>query len=405
MAERYAGTTRKAATAVPPYRGRRLGAWPPYGMDCYDIAIIGGGPAGALCAWLLAMAPGRRVVLLDAEAAPRHRPCGEYLSPGGLGVLDRAGLLEQVLATGPQRLNALALRGPHGGHAVRHRPVLGFAPPIPFGLGVRRERFDLALQDAAAERATLLRSARVQELTRDAAGWVLTTGDGRRLSAGLVIGADGRGSMVRRTLGLDRKPTRQRFALVARATGILHGDVAEMHLSPLGQIGLCPLGGGEVNLNLLLAAESSGLLRRLPRQRLLLAALAATPGLHARCHGLRLGPVMATGSLPQGCRTVVADGAALVGDAAGFCDPFTGEGMSLALRGAEILATAIADGRGLAGYASGFARTIGRRRRIGELLQGLIRRRRFAEGVAAHIDGLPMLARLLVADAGGYRRL
>jgi flavin-dependent dehydrogenase len=374
-------------------------------MDDYDIAIVGAGPAGALCAWLLAgSSPDRRIVLLDAEAAPRHRPCGEYLSPGGLGVLARAGLLDTVCATGAKRLTGLALRGPHGGHAVPYRPILGLAPPVPFGLGVRRERLDLALQEAVATRCRLLRQARVNAMRRVGDGWELGTIEGHALRARLVIGADGRGSMVRRTCGLDRRPSRLRFALVARAHGVEHGEAGEMHLGPLGQVGLCPLGDGEVNLNLLLAPASGGLLRRMPRDRLLRAALAATPGLAGRTRHAILGQVMATGSLPQGCRSIAADGVALVGDAGGFCDPFTGEGMSLALRGAELLAGAISDGRGLAGYAADFSRAIGRRRRIGELLQGLIQRRRLAEGLAAGIDAIPLLNRLLVADAAGYRR-
>ncbi len=373
-------------------------------MDAYDIAIVGAGPAGALCAWLLAGgAPGRSVVLLDAESRPRHRPCGEYLSPGGLGVLARAGLLERVCATGAKRLTGLALRGPHGGHAMPYLPILGLAPPVPFGLGVRRERLDLAMQEAAATRCRLVRQARVNSLRRVSDGWEIGTIEGLSLQARLVIGADGRGSVVRRTCGLDRRPSRQRFALVARAHGVDHGEAGEMHLGPLGQIGLCPLGDGEVNLNLLLAPASGSLLRLMPRDRLLHAALAATPGLAARTRRAVLGPVMATGSLPQGCRSIATDGVALVGDAGGFCDPFTGEGMSLALRGAELLADAIVDGRGLAGYAADFARAIGRRRRVGELLQGLIQRRRLAEGLAAGINAIPLLQRLLVADAAGYR--
>ena len=374
-------------------------------MDHCDIAIVGAGPAGALCAWLLAgRAPGQRIILLDADSQPRHRPCGEYLSPGGLGVLARAGLLERVCATGAKRLTGLALHGPHGGRSLPYRPILGLAPPVPYGLGVRRERFDLALQEAAATRCLLLRQARVTSMQRDNDGWAVRTREGHALHARLVIGADGRGSVVRRSCGLDRRPARLRFALVARAHGVDHGQSGEMHLGPLGQIGLCPLGDGEVNLNLLLAPASTPILRRMPRDRLLRAALAATPGLAARTRHAEFGPVMATGSLPQGCRSIAADGVALVGDAGGFCDPFTGEGMSLAVRGAELLAGAIGAGRGLAGYADDFARSIGRRRRIGELLQGLIRRRRLAEAMAAGIDALPLLNRLLVADAAGYVR-
>ena len=375
------------------------------GLDASDIAIVGAGPAGALCAWLLAGArPEAGILLLDAEELPRHRPCGEYLAPGGLGVLDRAGLLGAVIATGASRLEAVALHGPHGGRPVPFAPVLGLQPPVGYGLGVRRERFDRCLQDAAASRCRVRRATRVLRCQRGPDGWILHTSAGAPLHAKLVIGADGRGSIVRRACGLDHRPMRQRFALVARATGIPHTRCVEMHLSPLGQIGLCPLGAGEVNLNLLLAPASDGLLRGMPREQLLRAALAATPSLAGRSRQAVLGPVMATGSLPQGCTTVARDGVALVGDAAGFCDPFTGEGMSLALRAAELLAAAIADGRGLTGYATDFRRIIGRRRRIGEVLQGLLGRRRLAEGLASGIDTLPLLSRLLVADAAGYGR-
>jgi flavin-dependent dehydrogenase len=185
-----------------------------------------------------------------------------------------------------------------------------------------------------------------------------------------------------------------------------------MHLGPLGQIGLCPLGDGEVNLNLLLAPPSAVLLRLMGRERLFRAALAATPTLATRCHGAMLSQVMASGSLPQRSSSVIGDGLCLVGDAAGFCDPFTGEGMTIAARGAGLLADVIQTldvdrmprERDLACYARTFRAVIGRRRSVGEALQGVLARRRAAESVAALIGRLPLLARLLVADASGYRR-
>ncbi len=375
-------------------------------MAACDIAIIGAGPAGALSAYLLAQArPAADIVLLDAGVGPRHRPCGEYLSPGSLGSLQRAGLLAAVTATGAQRLAGVALCGPHGGHPVAFAPVLGLHPAVDHGLGVRRERFDRVLQEAAAQRCQLWREAQVAGVERSAHGWTVRLTDGRSLDAGLVVGADGRGSVVRRACGLDQRPARQRFALVARAHGVLHRNIVEMHLGPLGQLGLCPLGEGEVNLNLLLAPASSVLLRRMPRDALLRAAVASTAGLAGRAHGLELGQVMATGSLPQGCTAVSAEGVALVGDAAGFCDPFTGEGMGLAMRGAELLAAALVEGGGgLPAYARAYAGSLGRRRQVGTMLQRLLDRRRLAEGVAAGLASLPLLSRLLIADAAGFTR-
>jgi 2-polyprenyl-6-methoxyphenol hydroxylase-like FAD-dependent oxidoreductase len=370
----------------------------------WDAVIVGAGPAGAATAWSMAGRDGgRRILLLDADDRPRHRPCGEYLAPAGVGALERMGLASALPACGAHPLAEVAMRAPGGGWSVPHAPVLGLRPPAVGGLGVRRERFDLALQEAAGARCELRRGRRVVAGEAVAGGWRLRLSDGSTLSTRLLVGADGRGSLVRRIAGLDRPPQRRRFALVARAHGVAHGDAVEMHLGPLGQIGVCPLGDGEVNLNLLIAPSSAVLLRRMPRERLLRAALAATPTLAGRLGGLRLGPVLATGSLPQGCRAVAAPGVALVGDAAGFCDPFTGEGMSLALCEAEALGAAIAD-EDLAAYATFFARSIGRRRRVGEALQGLLTRRRIGESAVALLARLPLVHRLLVADAAGYRR-
>ncbi len=127
---------------------------------------------------------------------------------------------------------------------------------------------------------------------------------------------------------------------------------------------------------------------------------------------MALGPVMASGPLPQRAAAVIADGICLVGDAAGFCDPFTGEGMTIAARGAGLLATAIGDldfdrmpsARELMPYAHSHHQAIGRRRVIGEALQGVLARRRAAETIAALIGRFPLVARLLVADAAGFSR-
>lgn len=382
----------------------------------YDIVIAGAGPAGALAARLIGLRRRKlHILLLDAELTPRHRPCGEYLAPGGLAVIDQAGLTAAVRATGAVPLRSVAIIGPHGGWRAAFAPVLGLRPFCDHGLGVRRELFDRALQEGAAEVSVLRRGHRVAEFQRDNGRWSITvTGPNGMycVEAALLIGADGRGSVVRRRAGLDRPPHIRRVALVARAYGIPHRDLVEMHLGPLGQIGLCPLGNGEVNLNLLLAPSSAVLLRMMNRERLLRAALNATPTLAKRCRAAMLGPVMASASLPQRAAKVVDDGLCLVGDAAGFCDPFTGEGMTIAARGAGLLADVVnkldldrmPTAHELAAYAHTFRSVIGWRRTVGEALQGILARRRTAESVAALIGRVPLLARLLVADAAGFSR-
>ena len=379
-----------------------------------DILIVGAGPAGALAARLMGMKrPTLRLLLIDAEQTPQHRPCGEYLAPGGLAVIDRAGLTAAVHASGAVPLREVAIVGPHGGWRASFAPVLHLRPFCAHGLGVRRERLDRVLQEGAAEVSELRRGHRLAGLERHGQRWSVRVAGPTgpyHIDTALVIGADGRGSAVRHRSGLDRPSRFRRFALVARARGIAHRDRVEMHLGALGQVGMCPLGDGEVNLNLLIAPQSAVLLRTIKRDVLLRLALATTPSLAARCRSAVLGQVMASGSLPQRAAAVVDDGICLVGDAAGFCDPFTGEGMTIAARGAGLLADALGaldfdrmpTADDLAPYARAHRSTIGRRRSLGQALQGVLARRRATEGLAALIGRIPMLGRLLVADAAGF---
>ncbi len=385
-------------------------------MDHYDIIICGAGPAGSLTAHgLTRKRPELRILLLDAEIAPRHRPCGEYLSPGAVGILARAGLEQAVLASGAAPLPGTLLSGTRGSLAITHGKVLGWQPDRPFGLGIRRERFDRVLQDAAGQHVELVRGSRLLQFTRTGSQWKirLSSPQGEReCTAGLLVGADGRQSVVRRQSGLDRPLRRKRFALVCRAYGFDYRARVEMHLGPMGQIGVCPLGDGEVNLNLLLAGPTAALLRQRPLATLMRAALASTPSLAGRVAALRLSPVLATGSLPQRSRAVIADGICLVGDASGFCDPFSGEGMTLAMTGAEILAESLAavDFRtlppvaALSGYASAHAARVGRRHRLGGLLHFILDRRHAADRCVAGLGVSRTLGHVFIAGAAAYRR-
>jgi menaquinone-9 beta-reductase len=386
-------------------------------MDAFaDIVVIGAGPAGSLSAYLLAARhPRARVIVLDALATPRHKPCGEYLTPGAVGVLQRSGLLNTVINTGVRVLPRTNLSGRYGGPSIAHGPIFGYRPDHPFGLGIRREHFDAALQHAAAERVALYHQARVVRCEREGQIWHLTVHYGetiRHLRCNFLIGADGRQSTTRRQLGLNQPCQRRRFALVCRAHGIADQQAVEMHVGPFGQIGLCPLSHGEVNLNLLLAPSASAYLRRVDVRTLMQLALASTPTLAQRTADAQLGPVLTTGSLPHASRSVITDGACLVGDAAGFCDPFTGEGMTLALVGAEILANtttklnllAPLSQPALQNYALGYHQHIGRRRRLGGLLQYVVDRRRLSDAVSFCLRFQPTIAHLLIADTAAYHK-
>jgi flavin-dependent dehydrogenase len=154
--------------------------------------------------------------------------------------------------------------------------------------------------------------------------------------------------------------------------------------------------------------------RRLMQQRspsvLMRAALRATPSLRPRTADARLGEILSTGSLPQKSRSVIDDGLALVGDAAGFCDPFTGEGMCFALQGAEALAATIATlpasgpwrQADLRSYVDAYRARFGAKRRLGEGLQVLLQRKALAERLVGLVGASRPLSRFLVAMTGDY---
>lgn len=366
-------------------------------VDC-NVLIIGGGPAGAMTAILAGRKrPDLSIILADAEAMPRQRPCGEFLAPAGTRVLREAGLMDAILATGAQAVRGVSIIGPHG----NLKSEFG----VDHGMGIRRERFDHALQEQARRCSELRRNMRFSSFQRDGGHLSVRMPD-RTFRARLLIGADGRHSAVRRTAGLDRRTPHRRFALACRARGLDTDNRVELHLSPFGQIGIAPLGGGEVNVNLLLAEASRPILKQRSPERLVRAAIAATPSLRTRCAGLHLSAVMATGSLPQGS-DVIGDGVALVGDAAGFCDPFTGDGISFALFGARLLSDRIArldltapiTANGLRAYAVEYRASIGRQQRLGRCLRFALQRRRLAECLTAWLGRSPLISQRLAGGA------
>jgi flavin-dependent dehydrogenase len=220
----------------------------------------------------------------------------------------------------------------------------------PPGLALRRLVLDPALVDRARElgaevheatRVTglLLRSGVVEGVeARDAAG------ESRSWRARVVVGADGRHSVVASRLKLRRpRPRLRRFAVRGYWEGMDGLDeVGEMHVGGGGYCGIAPLSPTRANVAFVLSrgemraagGDLEGFYRESLRRR--------WPRLSERLEGADLlEPPGAIGPLAVEVDAVTAPGALLVGDAAGFYDPFTGEGVTLALRSAEIAARAI----------------------------------------------------------------
>jgi len=367
----------------------------------HDAVVIGAGPAGSATAARLARA-GFDVLLLDRARFPRPKPCAEYVSPGAVEALHQLGALQPVLDEDPVRLRGMRVVGPDGrGFTGRFLRGTGLALP--------RERLDLHIAAAAARAgARFLQGVTFESLTAAPAGVLVRGRSGGRsfeVSSRIVIGADGLNSRVARQFGLARRGGPTRAALVAHALGIAGmGDVGEMHVGPAGYVGLAPLAGGITNV-----AVVVDLLRdriEAPVSAALRGHLARFPTLRGRLGDLEIvSPVRAVGPFGRTTRRAGAERALLVGDAADFYDPFTGEGVYAALTGAELAAdyaaAALASDRLGAKHLAGYDR---RRREafaakwtLERIVSWVISRPWALGHVAARLHRRPELADLLVS--------
>src|SRR5262249_36135509 len=194
--------------------------------DDADAIVVGAGPAGAATALLLAE-QGLRVIVLDRARFPRPKICGEYLSPEAARVLDRLGVLKDVDAAGAQPLRGMRLVAPDGTVLCAQYPTSGpWRGYRDHALAIPREIFDRLLLDHARSMPIDVRERhRVTGLKIEGSqvtGVEGTDVAGRpfELSARLVVGADGRASIVARTLGLVRAHRLKRMALIQDVTGL-----------------------------------------------------------------------------------------------------------------------------------------------------------------------------------------
>jgi flavin-dependent dehydrogenase len=311
-----------------------------------DVLVVGGGPAGSSIAHALA-SRGIDVMVVDRARFPRPKPCAEYLSPQASRSLARMGALDEVERSGAAALAGIRVYAPNGsviaGDFVAKHGYHGFRDR---GLSVRREVLDaILLERAGASGARIVEGAKVTELLREPDGRVrgvrLTLDDSsREVRARVVVGADGLGSVVARRLGLTRRLRwPRRIALVTHYKGVKDvGEHGEMHVAPDGYVGIADVGGGLTTVAAVFPVSRS---REISRDRIefLRRWLFDQRRLALRfASAERVTPVVATGPFASYARRASAPGAALVGDAADFFDPFTGEGIYAALRGGEILA-------------------------------------------------------------------
>lgn len=310
-----------------------------------DALVIGGGPAGSATALRLARRH-RRVVLLDRARFPRDKACSEYLSPESVRHLDTLGVLASLDAhRSSAPLHGSNVTAAYGAALAGRFVDAGGAPFRPTGLSLPRRLLDATLLDAArAGGVEVQQQQMVVDVTRQRDGVSqvqLRDGDGVRhtMHARVVVGADGLGSVVARRSGLRRQGWLRRVAFVAHLGDVqgLHG-AADLHVGRDGYVGLNPMSDGVTNVALVVSARDAAQARG-DATSFFFERLEQFSGVRGRIDRRRMvRDVMVVGPFDAQCRRSVIDGLLLVGDAADFFDPFTGEGICAALAGAEMAA-------------------------------------------------------------------
>ena len=306
----------------------------------HDIVIVGAGIAGSCSA--IALAPeGYRILLLDQALFPRDKPCGEGIMPQGVQILAELGLLPEILAHGGAKVRGMRYWNRQG--------VLAQAdfPPSPagisFGLVMRRYHLDNLLLERAASftNVTVRQGFHVTDVVQEdggvkgVCGHAVDSPNQREVfHAPLTIGTDGRHSVFHATCGLTKTVLRRkRFGVTGHLQGVEGtGSYVEVLPCPGGEIYVAPCAEGITLVAILLearamqffkgdlAARYAGFLRDVKGFRERITKSELVP------------PVAAVGPLGFTIEPCYRPGLLLIGDSAGFLDPITGEGMTLALK-------------------------------------------------------------------------
>lgn len=311
----------------------------------WDVVVVGAGPAGAIAARMCALR-GARVLLIDRAAFPRYKVCGGCLNGAALAALRAAGLHGLLESLGARALTQVTLAA--GGRVV--------TLPMPRGAAVSRETLDAALvREAAAAGAETLLETAATLLPREADDVRLVSlrppGEASATltaSARVVIAADGLGG---RLLANDRA-FRERVSPASRvgAGAMLPAGAPELARFRAGTIYMSAADGGYVGITRVdgdqyevAAALDASFVRSRRGLGPAIAAVVEAAG-HGRLSSFEAARWRGTPELTRTRSPLAADRVLVVGDAAGYIEPFTGEGMAWALAGGIGVADAALEG-------------------------------------------------------------
>ena len=310
-------------------------------MDNADVVVIGGGPAGCSTAIGLSRL-GYNVVLCDQAKFPRDKVCGEFISPAADPILDRLGILSRIEMLTPKRLKGVSISSFEGKEFSIDYPFQPGLAERPTSLSVSRYELDsLFVEEAKRAGVEVREQYKVTEFLFEddcvigARGW-----DGSKTSfsihAPLVIDAGGRNALSLKKFHLKEEPVGAvKIAMAAHWEGAqIADDYCYMHVSDPGYTGISNVGRDRANVVLVVNRHSMNgenpdkfyldtVMKNSQRYKILR---------NAKC----LESVRTVKSLAFSVKSVPYGGLLMVGDAMGFIDPFTGEGIYLSLRSSEI---------------------------------------------------------------------
>jgi geranylgeranyl reductase family protein len=330
----------------------------------YDAVIVGAGPGGATAAAVMARR-GLKPLLLDRDAFPRDKICGDAISGKSVDVMKRLGMIEPLLATTQLGSWGVTFSGPYGDEvAIPFTKALD--KPVAPGFMCDRVTFDRLVFDQAVEAGAEVWTGAVvtgllREGTKVVGVKVKRDGQEEQVRAPLTVGADGAYSVVVRELGMDQLHEAHYCAGLRwyweGVTGFHERNHIEIHFvdeAIPGYFWIFPMANGRANVGL--GMLSSIVKKKNLKLKPLLARLVEHPRFRERFAGGRPLEKMRGWGLPLGSkpRPLAGDGWVLVGDAGSLIDPFTGEGIGNAMVSAEKAAAWALKAKEVGDYSAAF---------------------------------------------------
>jgi geranylgeranyl reductase family protein len=291
-------------------------------MQLFDVAIVGGGPAGSSCAAFCAMA-GLQSLVLDREKFPREKVCGDCLNPSCWPVLERLELADRVRDLPHSKLCSVEFISIDG---------RGVTVDLPSGadgeISVKRSLFDdLLLRRARELGANVHEQTTVTGLSRND-HWNIETASGDFFQARILIGADGRNSTVAHLCNLLPRPARERVALQAHIPLPQDfGNRIVLQFLHEGYSGQASVNETQLNLCLVGTPPTISPLRKWAERQFDLPTNQ---------------PWRTITPLTRSPISSAHENLFFIGDAARVVEPFTGEGIYYALRSGQLAANAVA---------------------------------------------------------------